>query len=190
MRRLRLQLTGRPAAGLKDIVTGKEPAIWDADGLQVQVFLCDLEDRTEEFDISSIADLTLEIRATESTTALLAGPVDPDSALAACDHDDWKDDDGEHATFTLTGAQLNFATSLTKFWLSVRAEITGGEPIVFGAGYVRIVGHFHGASGDPATNSGSPFVYLTSVTPDADGMHTFTARGYTWRAVLTDFELA
>lgn len=187
MRRIRLTLKGKPATGLKDELTRETPCIWDADGLKVQVFLCDLEEAQETFDITTIAGLTLEIRADDETTALIAGPLDPDAALLACTFDDWNDDDSQHAEFTLTGAQLNFAAGVKKFWLSIRATITGGQPLTFGAGYVKITGSLHGDSADPAENSQGGFVFLTSSTPDADGMHTFTARGKTWRLALTDF---
>lgn len=189
MRRIRLKLTGRPASGFKDELTRDAPVIWDADGLRVQVFLCDLEDQKDTFDIDTIESLTMEIRADDETSDLSAGPLEPDDALAECSFEEWNDDDGEHAEFTLTGAMLNFENGTRKFWLSVRAEITGGPPITFGAGYIKVVGHFHGDSGDPADDSTGGYVYLTSITPDAtSGLHTFTARGQQFEMMLNNFE--
>lgn len=186
MRRLRLLLTGAPDTGLCDILADAAPALWDADGLEVDFFLCDLEDRDEEFDLDSIVSLTLEIRTAPDAEALLAGPVSPDDDLEECDRDDFDDDDGEHGTFTLTGAQLNFVASRKKVWLSIRATLTSGGPVTFGAGYVKIAHSGHGDSEDPAEGENGGFLYITSDTPDGDGLFTVTFRGKTGRIQLFD----
>ena len=95
MRRLRLFLTGSPATGLNDVLTGRPPALWDADGLTVQVYLRDLENLNDDkapFDISTIAagGLTLEIRESPTDADPLVLPIEPDDALEECTFENWK----------------------------------------------------------------------------------------------------
>lgn len=178
MRRLRLHLTGRPEIGLYDSVTGRAAAAaWDADGLAVEVFLADLEDTREEFDFATIDELTLEIRQKPTSTDLLAGPVSPEDAIAACTYDDWQDGTEYHARFELTGAQMNFASGISKVWLSVRATITNGEPVTFGAGWVTIR---HSAHGD--TETARPFVESFN----EDGTATISVAGKLFEIITSN----
>ena len=174
-RRIRLHLTGAPTYGLRDVLQDNDtPALWDADGVKIQVFLADLEDSEVEFDLSTIESLTLEIRATKTSAVLLTPAVAPDATPAACTWDDWTDDDSQHAVFTLTGTQLNFVNSVKKFWLSIRATITGGPPVTFGAGEVTVLQSGHGNSTDPPATYASGYLYVADPVLNEDQSLTVT----------------
>lgn len=186
MRRVRLNLTGAPGAGLMDVLAGRPPALWDADALKVQVFLNDLETKDTAFDITTLSSLTLEVRQTDTTSAALIGPLDPDDTeLTECSFCDWNNDEGQHAVFTLTDDLLDFVATLKQVWLSIRGETTDGESITFGAGYVKV------AHSGPTDATPAPVLMLVSQTPDeTTGEYTFSASGCTFTVRLNNFASA
>ena len=185
--RLRLALSGRAETGLHDSLTGDNAAIWDQDALDIEFWLGSECAEDEPFDIDLITSISMEVRATDTTSALLI-PVQTIAVadLEECDLDDWKADDGEHGVFELTGELMNFANGTKRAWFSFRALLTDGSYKVFGAGYVKIAHHGHGDSMDPASTTTGGFLYVASMTPDSDGMITIQARGYTFRITPSD----
>lgn len=165
MREVRFVLDGRPEIGFTDLVEDKPPAVWDADGLRIAFFLSAAGDRETAFDYATISALTLELREDEAETDLLIAAVSPEAALSACTYADFVAGTDKHGSFLLTGAQLNFTNTAKRFWASIRATISGGQPVTFGAGYFTVRHTLHGASGDPPSGPLAP--YYTAAEVDA-----------------------
>lgn len=191
MRRSRLHLKGTPATGLRDTLTEAIPAFWDADPWKVEVFLNDLETVNTAFDITTLSTLTLEGRASDTTTDLLFGPLDPDGvSLTECTYDDWNDDDGYHAAFTIPASSLNVASGTKKIWLSVRGTDTDGNPLTFGAGWVNIAHSAHGDSEDPAAGQSGGYLYIESATLNDDQSLWVYVRGKKFKLYPNDYQNA
>ena len=146
MRRIRLQLHPVPPTGpLMDRLTLLPAAVWALDDVSVEVFLLDPEeDNTDYADLADIQTLTLRIRTSaDAGTALVDTPSD--AAPAACTLSAWQDGTGSHAAFTIDGADLDPAATVSTLWLTVRALMDDGTHVTFGAGEIRVHHSGHGS---------------------------------------------
>jgi len=141
MHTLSLKLTGRPAAGLQTAVGTSPPAMWDSDDLTLRLWF-DAGTRTngvnDPYDVATITTLTLEMRETPETSAMLIA-AKTTSTFAACTLADFIDDDGEHATIALTDTETNVVGTMDQVWLSLVGTLSDGSRYTFGAGYVAII---------------------------------------------------
>lgn len=208
MHTLRLHCTGRTAVGLKPVTGTCPAACWDADDLEIAVWIDagtrSLLGRPEPFDVTLIDTLRLECRETPETDAQLFTAKELTS-FTACTFADFKDDEGEHAYFTLSSTDTNFALTLEKVWISIVAELSNGKRYTCTAGYMAIVRSGDSTSQGPVTadsitfatgiatiSSGGnthrwPVESTATADPDSDsitisaGIASYTKDGYTHR---------
>lgn len=139
-RALRILLPGFPSEVLSDFDTGEDPVVWNGDALDLEFWLGSQCGSDDPFDVSDIDTLTLQIRATPSSTSLLFAAMELDgSELEECTASDWRSGDSQHGTFEFADGDILFDSDLTKAWFSFRAALVSGGSRTFGAGYVKIL---------------------------------------------------
>jgi hypothetical protein len=100
--------------------------------------------------------------------------------------------DADGGTFEFDTADMSFAITGASdiCYLFITALDAGGDELqTLCARRIEIKAATHSFE-DVSPAATNAIVRLTSATPDADGLHTFTALGKTWRAPLIDFQTA
>lgn len=159
MHSLRLHCTGRPEAKLTPATGTCPPAVWDADDLELHVWLDSgtlTAGARTAFDITTLATLRLEMRETPTTETLLCAAKELTS-FTACTFDAFRAATGQHATFEFSSTDTNFASTLDQVWISIVGEDTDGKRHTFTAGCLAIVRNGDSTSTDPVQDPINPY---------------------------------
>lgn len=170
MHRLRLICNGRDGR-LRDQRNSQPPAAFNGDALQVECFL--EAARHESFDLDTIASLYLLVAESAGAANLFPPPVV--SSFNPCAWDDWADDDGYHALFSLTNGNMTVG-DVESIWMAVIARLTDGSQYTFAAGELLI---FQGGILDNTAE-------ISSFTYDGVGRVNFTAGGVVYEVIVVE----
>lgn len=162
--RLKIDLTKKTSDRFQDVNTGATPELWKGNDVdfQIGIFLAN----SIITDISSVATLTLSVRHTNASGAMLMtktlSAVDLTNCLAAA----WTDGTGKHASVLFTGQAANIAVG--SHWLVVDVTTTHspGRSVTLGATTFLVVDD--GAGSEAAAEAVDGLAYTKA---EADGRH-------------------
>lgn len=145
MRTLRLTCTGQPDTRLTQPDTRAPAAVWDANDLRVDWWLSRGDAcACEAYDISTIAEVSLQIRASAAAVDLLAPEkILTGAELTECTLSAWKAGTGQHGSFILSAADMTMPAGLETVWLSIQARLVTAELKELTAGPVYVIRHGH-----------------------------------------------
>jgi hypothetical protein len=172
---------------LKDVFTSATPELWRGNDVQFEIAL--YNGTTLETDLSNIASLTLTIRQSNASGAILATKT---IAAAALDDsltaETWTDNTKQHALVTLTSAETNIAVGSHWLVIDIATNDTPGQAVTLGATTLKIVEDGAGSAGEPEVALGAAYskseadARYVQIHADGAAMQWYDGRWYIYNS--------
>lgn len=154
-RRIRCKIDAAQKTTFKfvDVKTSSTPEFWRGNDLQFEIGIA--WNGSLITDISNIASLTLQVKASAAATEILMTKT-----LAAVDlvntvtEANWADDSNQHALVAFTGTEANIVAGTYHMGVSVVTSDSPGRDITLGATTLVVTEDGAGASGTPQVTDG------------------------------------
>jgi hypothetical protein len=159
-RRIRCKIDAAQRTNFKfiDSKTTSTPEFWRGNDLQFEIGIA--WNGSLITDISNIASLTLQVKASAAATEVLmtktlsAGDLDNTVTEA-----NWTDDTKQHALVTFTGTESNIVAGTYHLVVSVVTNDSPGRDITLGATTLTVTEDGAGSSGTPQVTDGLAYTH-------------------------------
>lgn len=129
--RLKIDAAARTSDKIKDVKTGQTPELWKGNDVQFEIGI--FFGATLLTDVSNIASLTLLVRQTNASGAVLMSKTVTAADIHAITQNAWDGESDQHAAVAFTGTEANIAAGTHWLVVSVTTTDSPGRDITLGA---------------------------------------------------------